>query len=330
VSDAERAVERVAALRGLRRYAEAEREARAALAADPQDAALLAGLAAVLYDAGRYRAALAAAEASVAAAPEWAWPHRLRALALSGQTRHRMARPSARRAVELAPSDPDAALTLSWVLSAAGDRSDAFAAARRAVELGPELPRTQRRLADSHVALGNRRAARRHYREALRLDPDDADALRGLAEIAVGRLEPGDPEAAPAMASVLTTTMLVAVFAPLPAAIVAGTINGYSHAWAGRAGAMVILGPAALLVWRILGPLTIADRRVLRAVFRRFIMLLSLPAASLLVYVLGAIAALVTGDMIYLLYLLFVMFPAMFGSLLVIQEIGPRDMRTKR
>ena len=181
MSDAERAVERVAQLRQVRRYTEAERTARDALVGDPQDADLLLELSAVLLSLDRPAEGLAAAEAAAAAEPENERAHRLRGLHLSRLGRHPEAVRAGYQSVTLAPDEPYAALGYATVLRKSGRLADALATAQRAAELSPTLVDAHLILAEVHDALGHRAAARASYQEILRLEPDHAVARHDLA-----------------------------------------------------------------------------------------------------------------------------------------------------
>lgn len=175
------AAERVDHLRRLHRLDDAEREARAALAAEPGDRALLCALAIVLLDAKRLDEGLAVADAATAAAPDHEHPHRLRGLLLSRSGRHAEALHAGYQAVSLAPESAHAALGYATVLQAARRLPDALQVARRAVSLAPNLAGAHLLVADISDDLGHRTAARAAYQEVLRLEPDNAVARHDLA-----------------------------------------------------------------------------------------------------------------------------------------------------
>jgi tetratricopeptide (TPR) repeat protein len=180
------AAERVARLRELKRYAEAEREARTALAADPHQPGVLAGLAAVLLDAGRHSDGLVAAAAAAAADPDSEWPHRLRALLLSELGRHEEAVAAGYRAVTLEPEDAHAAIGYSTVLEEAGRLDEAREVAVHAVRLAPHMKGAHFRLGRVSSASGDVTTARQAYQEVLRLDPANAAARNNLAALDMG------------------------------------------------------------------------------------------------------------------------------------------------
>ncbi len=175
------AAQRVEHLRELGRLDDAEREARAALADEPQDGELLAALAAVLLRAGRNAEGLVAADAATAAAPQAERSHRLRALLLSRLGRHAEALTAGYASVSIAPEEPLAATAYARVLQGAGRLQDAVAVAHRVVALAPNTADSHFLLADVTSDAGDRRTARLAYAETLRLDPQHAAARHDLA-----------------------------------------------------------------------------------------------------------------------------------------------------
>ena len=140
-------------LSDLSRLADAEREARAALAAEPQSPALLAALSRVFLQGRDYAAGLAAADAAAAQAPDDERLHRLRALHLSGLGFHRDAAAAAHAAVVLAPQEPLTAITQARVVKGGrggGPRRSARAQ-RRAHHRARLLAATGRRARASGV-----------------------------------------------------------------------------------------------------------------------------------------------------------------------------------
>ena len=260
------AAERVERLCDLGRLDDAERQARSALAAEPEDAALVVALARVLLAARRFAPGLEAADAAVALAPGDERAHRVRGLLLSGLGRHAEALRAGYTAVSIAPQEFYAALGYALVLQAAGRLADAREVALRAVALDPENPTGHRRLADIAAQHGDRATARRAYTEALRLDPDDAvarndlavlelvdrrpaAALRGFVE--AGQLDPTLPEALRNVRVVLwqragrvRTALLLGTFGLL---VAAGPGDDRAVL---RVGAVLVLAVVGLLVVR--------------------------------------------------------------------------------
>lgn len=283
---------RVSQLRVLGRLDDAERAARTGLAAEPQDAALLVELSAVLLDAGRPADGLPAADAAVALAPEAERAHRLRALLLARLGRHVEATHAAYASVSLAPEEPYAALAYATVLQQAGRLDDAMSVARRAVELAPEEASAHLRLADiasDRDRPGDRDLARRAYAETLRLDPTNAaarhdlavldlhtrhtgQALRGLVE--AGGMDPSIPVVLGNVAAVLwrlswrmRILMLIGAFVVL--ATSSGSPDPSVPTGAARIAAALVFAAAAFLAWRSSRDLPPNTGTVVRAALRR-------------------------------------------------------------
>lgn len=231
---AEQAAQRVEHLRGLRRFDDAERAAREALAAEPEDPDLLAELSATLLAVDRYEEGLAAAAAALTADPDHEWAYLLYTTHLSWLERHDEAVERSERTVARDPDSAVAHAHHAFVLNRAGHHERALPVARQAVELEPED-------ADHHVLVGDIaadlkrwRVARRAYHEALRIDPTNfgarhnlatldsamlriGPALRGLVE--AGAMDPRDP----LVAENLTQLMWRHVLVHLAALVLAAT-----------------------------------------------------------------------------------------------------------
>ena len=272
------AASRVAQLRTLRRLDDAERTAREALAADPQDAAVLTELAAVLLSAERHADGLAAADAAAALAPQDERVHRVRGVLLARLGRHTEALHAGYAAVSLAPNEPFAALGYATVLQIAGRLDD--------VELAPAEPAAHLRLADVASDRHDLVTARRAYAETLRLDPDNAaarhdlavldlqahrpgDALRGLVE--AGRMDPTQPLVLRNIAAVvwrlawlLRIVLVVGVFV----VIAAGGGDGATPSVPVRIGGALVLGVVAVASWRTLRNLPASTRPATLAAVR--------------------------------------------------------------
>lgn len=262
-------VERAEHLRAVGRLDDAERTVRDGLAENPQDPALLRGLAVLLLASDRDRPdrheeGLAAADAACAAEPGAEHPHRLRALHLSMLGRHEEALEAGYRAVSLAPDDRYAATGYARVLQRAGRLADAAQVARRVVELGPLEAGSHFLLADVTSDLGDAATARAAYTETLRLDPAHAGARHDLAVldarshrpgralgglVDAGRLAPGETGVLGTVAAVLwqlswrlRLVLLVSVFL-----VLALSARPEGAAVATRVGAVAVLLAGALL-----------------------------------------------------------------------------------
>jgi tetratricopeptide (TPR) repeat protein len=308
------AAQRVEHLRELGRLDDAEREARAALAAEPQDGALLAALAAVLLRAERHAEGLAAADAATAAAPQEERSHRLRALLLSRLGRHAEALAAGYASVSIAPEEPLAATAYARVLQGAGRLSDAVAVAHRVVALAPNSADAHFLLADVTSDLGDRATARLAYAETLRLDPQHAAARHDLAVldarshrparalkglIDAGTMDPSMPQVLQTVTAVLWQLSWRLRIWLIVATLIA---LGAAETPAVRAVAVAILLASAVLAWWTVRDLPARTRPVVAAALRtdgplRFTYLAT--AACVAVYVviavtgLGALAGLV-------------------------------------
>jgi tetratricopeptide (TPR) repeat protein len=277
------AFHRVEQLRLLARFEDAERAAREALAASPNDPGLLLALAAVLHESGRFVDGLAAAEAAAAAAPEFDRPHVVRAALLSGLGRHEEAVEAAYRALTLAPEETPGATMYAQVLKQAGRLPEAAQAARRVVALDPNSPAAHFLLADVTSDLGDRETARRAYEEVLRLDPQHAEArhdlavldarghrparaLRGLID--AGMLAPGMPKVMQTITAVLwllSWRLRMLLGLATVAVIGASGEDPLDSTWSGRIAAAIALAIAGGLTWWTVRDLPKQTRPVVRA-----------------------------------------------------------------
>lgn len=280
------ALRRAESLRVLGRLDDAERTLREALAAAPQDAALLSELAWVLNLADRHAEGLPAAEAAIAVEPQVARNHQIRALLLSGLNRHEEAVQAAAVASSLRPEEPTIARTCARVLSAAGREHEAYEAARHAVTLDPQSSAAHLLVADLADDIRDRRTARTAYEEALRLDPQNALArhdlavldintghpargLRGLVE--AGSLDPTMPIVLRTIAVVLwkLAWRLRILFIPATIACVAASAGQVDEAtWPARIAAAVSLLAIGLLTWWTVRDLPAGTRQAVRAAMR--------------------------------------------------------------
>lgn len=278
-----RAVERVVHLRELRRFDDAEREARLALAAEPEDPGLLVELAAVLLAAQRGSEGLPVADAAVRAAPSSERAHRIRAVLLAQLGRHDEALQAGWVAVGLAPEEPWAALAYAVVLQAAGRLDVALAVARRAVALAPHEPATHLRLGAIASERGEKALARRAFEEALRLDPhsavarhdlallerDPGRALRGLVE--AGGIDPSMPGVLPNVAAVLWRLSYRMRMLLLASTVLFVGLSGSGAATSpdsARLAALVVLAVVALVTWSTCRGLPVRTLPVVRAALR--------------------------------------------------------------
>lgn len=305
------AAQRVEYLRELGRLDDAEREARTALAAEPQDASLLAALAAVLLGADRHAEGLAAAEAATAAAPHDERAHRLRALLLSRQGRHHEAVQAGYTSVSLAPEEPFAATGYARVLQRAGRLGDALQVAHRVVALAPNSADSHFLLADLASDLDDRRTARAAYAEALRLNPQHAAArhdlavldarshrparaLKGLVD--AGTMDPSMPQVLHTVTAVLwQLSWRLRMWLALATVITIFVGAGTEPTWSVRIAAVAILLASAALAWFTVRDLPRSTRPVVQAALRtdrplRFTWIAT--GGCLLVYAVAAVTGL--------------------------------------
>lgn len=251
------ATAKVEHLRTLRRLDEAEREARTALADDPEDVPLLCALAAVLLDGGHHHKGLAVAEAACAAAPASDYAHRLRAVLLSRLARHEEAEEAAELAVSLASSAPEAAITQASIQLQAGRTGHALSSAQRAASLDPQSTAAHHLLAHAHSRLGDRDAARDTYREVLRIDSGHAEARRDLAllELKAERYRPAlsglvdagslDPRL-PGLLNAVTDILWSRAVQLMLGLVVVAIGSAFKYGWVVSGAALVVL---TAMVW---------------------------------------------------------------------------------
>jgi tetratricopeptide (TPR) repeat protein len=201
--------ERARMLMQLRRAPEAEREARAALAEDPQnpaghimlalarllqedmDGALMAanrgigmipdhwvghwvaGL--ILAETGRQREALVALQNALALDPDEPTVYEWLARVHLNIGELPAAAGAAEYGLRLAPEDADLAEIMALTLAQLGDKTGAREHASRAVRLALETPAVHRAYGLVMLATGDHRAAAEAFRELLRLAPEHED-----------------------------------------------------------------------------------------------------------------------------------------------------------
>ncbi|MFI0405926.1 tetratricopeptide repeat protein [Actinomadura sp. 3N508] len=207
-------VARAQLLLQLRRPGEAEREARAVLAREPEHAGahMIVALAlsaqrnaagaleeadraaelspgawmahwvrgVVLSNAGRHDTALRAFNDALACDAEQPIIHERLARAHYAVREYELAARAAATGLRLAPDDGDLAKIMSLALVETGDPAGAREHAARAVRLAPESAHAHRTYGAVALATGDHRAAADAFREALRLAPESADAGRLL------------------------------------------------------------------------------------------------------------------------------------------------------
>jgi len=199
-----------------RRFPDAEKYFREALAADPNDALALYYLSLCLANQDRSKEALAAVGQAISLAPEEAAFHAFRAFILAGLKKPAEAKTAAEEAIALDPDSDYAHSALAAAFLTSSQWAKAESAARKALDLNPDnvgasnqlahALRLQNRLQESadqagymlsqdpedpqtHVTAGwialqrgDQKVAEKHFLEALRLDASNEAAREGLKE----------------------------------------------------------------------------------------------------------------------------------------------------
>ncbi|MFI0366743.1 tetratricopeptide repeat protein [Actinomadura sp. 1N219] len=202
-------VARAQLLLRLHRPGEAEREARAVLAREPEHAGAHMIVALAMSAQGAYAEALDEADRAIALSPGAWMGHWVRGVVLSRAGRrdealrafkdaqacdaeqpdvyerlahghyavreYRLAAQAAAAGLRLAPENGDLAKIMSLALVETGDPAGAREHAARAVRLAPESASAHRTYGAVALATGDHRAAADAFREALRLAPEAAD-----------------------------------------------------------------------------------------------------------------------------------------------------------
>jgi tetratricopeptide (TPR) repeat protein len=199
--DIEGLLSRAETLLALRRWVDAERASREALAGDPASERGHAVRSLALAGQGRHGEAVLAADDGLARAPESEWLHRIRALALFHAGRHAEARAAAETAIGLEPRSAGAHHLRSMSLLALGDVAEAQAAAEEAVSLAPDSPELLAQLGNTCLR-DSPAEAEAHFRASLALDPEQAWVLNNLG-VALRRAGRADEASRALEASVL-------------------------------------------------------------------------------------------------------------------------------
>ena len=173
-------VERSKALTDIKRWKDAEAQARRAIEADPTYPRALLQLARVLAMLGRDDESAQFAKGALALDPTSSWAVRMLCSWHRAHGRHAEAVVQAEEAVRLSGGDSESLFALSHTKQDAGDVSGARIAAERLVSSFPDWPEGFVRLAETRHSPEE---AVQAYREALRLDPHCDLAIAGLASL---------------------------------------------------------------------------------------------------------------------------------------------------
>ncbi|QFG24925.1 tetratricopeptide repeat protein [Actinomadura sp. WMMB 499] len=181
--------DRAEMLLDLRRPADAEREARAALSEDPEDARAHLQLSRALSRQGDVQGALDAVDRYVAMRPERWIGHWTAGVILYRADRDREALTAFLHAREHGPDEPDVYRMLAWTHYALGEAEPARAAAEHGLRLAPGDAGIAAVLALVLLRLRDEPGARAHAERALSLAPEDPSVHRwyGTVALATGR-----------------------------------------------------------------------------------------------------------------------------------------------
>jgi tetratricopeptide (TPR) repeat protein len=171
------------------RYGEAEKELRAALVQDPQDAHSQALLGMCLSLQGRMEEAVRTAQGAIKAAPNDPHCHFLLAQVLYNAKNWKESLKAVEEALRLEPGDPDHYHLLSMVHYAQSDWEKALAAAKKGLEFDSEHVDCHDAQAKALMKLGRASEAHDSVATAMRLEPDRAEshATQGWAYLEQGK-----------------------------------------------------------------------------------------------------------------------------------------------
>jgi len=198
------------------RPAEAEREARAGLAENPQDRELLHTLCSAMVKQRKLKEAREAAQSLIALAPDWVDAHLMSCVVELASGHYKLAERAAMEARRLAPNfvqprqnlavcymrqeywhsalveaeaglaldpnDADCARILSIAHAQLGHKAESMDAATAALNQAPENASNQYVAGAAKLQSGDHRQALEHFTEALRLDPNDDRARAAVVE----------------------------------------------------------------------------------------------------------------------------------------------------
>ena len=157
-----------------------------ALAVTPDDHELHCLLAQAYLGLRRPADALREAQNASRLAPEDEWPHRLRSIALRRLGRNRDAVAAATESVRLAPEEPYARHSLAEAHLSAKHADEAYVQALEAVRLSPQSVDMHDLLGRCMIRKHMYREAEATFRHALQIDPNDAAAHNNLGVVLNG------------------------------------------------------------------------------------------------------------------------------------------------
>lgn len=172
-------------LKRNKRYAEAEKEYRAALQLEPQNSALHLCLGNILAGEGlnNYAEAISQLQEAVRLDPGDADAHRLLGVVLLAEEAPHPAVPEFRELVRLEPNDPEAHWYLASVLLMTRELDRSIVEYREALRLKPDYFEAHIGLAGALMGKKDASAAIGELNEGLRLRPDHAETHFNLASV---------------------------------------------------------------------------------------------------------------------------------------------------
>lgn len=170
------------ALLNLEQFAEAERHARAAVAADPNDSDALYTLGCVLYERQRLRPALDVLDSSLEIEPRAPDTLGLRAHVLCDLVRWKQALESSEAGLEIDPENSLCLTSRARALVGQGSPIEAQASLADGLCHDIENPMLHAGMGWAALASKDRDKALVHFHEALRLDPELEWAREGMME----------------------------------------------------------------------------------------------------------------------------------------------------
>ena len=173
-NETEAAIQRAMLLHEHRRYADAERELRAALAQEPSHPSAHAMLALCLAESDKLQEASDEAAAAVAAAPDDPFPFYAVAYVYLKRNRQEQAIEAINQAIALSPYNPIYFALLASAYFGRRQWREALDAAQRGLAIDPENARCINLRAMALVKLGRRGEAGMAIDSALRRDPEDS------------------------------------------------------------------------------------------------------------------------------------------------------------
>lgn len=216
-------------LMDVSRHELAEKELRAALAGEPNDADAHALLASCLVRLERWEEALDEARATIGLAPDWAHAHYVLGWVYQQAGKWEAAREAYEEAIRLDPNDADHHAQLAFVLLCRNRWANAKYVAESGLKIDPQHVSCLNYLAWSHSMMGNQRGAVYLLETALRIDPENFQTHKNLGLILAQtnrrhgaieplyealRLDPNDAGGADLLKDILEIRVLLRLLIP--------------------------------------------------------------------------------------------------------------------